>query len=224
MRQPAMMLPRSCERPLLERFLKAEAMALWSVRAAQASDVPPHVVAFLRRHEAEEQAHLKQFESMLGVQSWEKPILPRVPRQWEALAVHLYGYEVLGLEFAELLAAVRPDLSGIVADEEVHVAFFEQELKQMLTAGGPTAASVRQSARAWWKRLSRTLDRYLGDSSLAPYRARLRPAILAGIAQRFAGLGLLDRRPVEGERGHPAHDLSLQRVEVQRSECSDVNR
>ena len=98
--QPMMILPASCERPLLERFLKAEAMAMWSVRAAQASDVPAHVVTFLRRHETEEQAHLKQFESMLGVQSWEKPSLPRVPRQWEALAVHLYGYETLGLEFA----------------------------------------------------------------------------------------------------------------------------
>jgi hypothetical protein len=29
-------LPSSCEQALLERFLKAEAMALWSVRAAQA--------------------------------------------------------------------------------------------------------------------------------------------------------------------------------------------
>lgn len=197
MRSSTMILPASCERPLLERFLKAEAMALWSVRAAQASNVPPHVVTFLRRHEAEEQAHLKQFESMLDVQSWQKAILPRVPRQWEALAVHLYGYEVLGLEFAELLAAVRPDLSGIVEDEEVHVGFFEQELKQMLAGGGPTALAVRQSAQAWWKRLSRTLDRYLSDSSLAPYRTRLRPAILTAIEQRFVGLGLMERQPAD---------------------------
>lgn len=194
-----MILPASCERPLLERFLKAEAMALWSVRAAQASDVPSHVMTFLRRHEAEEQAHLEQFESMLGVQSWEKAILPRVPRQWETLAVHLYGYEVLGLAFAKLLAAVRPDLSRIVEDEEVHVRFFEQELKQMLAGGGPTASTVRQSARAWWKRLARTLDRYLGDCSLAPYREPLRSAILTAIEQRFAGLGLMECRSAEKE-------------------------
>jgi hypothetical protein len=194
-----MILPASCERPLLERFLKAEAMAMWSVRAAQASDVPAHVVTFLRRHEAEEQAHLKQFESMLGVQSWEKPSLPRVPRQWEALAVHLYGYETLGLEFAKLLAGLRPDLVAIVEDEEQHVAFFERELAKMVAGGGSTASTVQQSARAWWKRLSRTLDRYLADGSLDPYRARLRPAILAGIEQRFVSIGLMKARQAQTE-------------------------
>jgi hypothetical protein len=192
-----MILPASCERPLLERFLKAEAMAMWSVRAAQTSAVPAHVVTFLRRHEAEEQAHLKQFESILGVQSWEKPMLPRVPRQWEALAVHLYGYETLGLEFAKLLAGLRPDLSGIVADEEVHVTFFERELKRIVAGGGSAASAVRQSAQAWWKRLSRTLDRYLGDDSLDPYRADLRPAILTAIEERFVGIGLMERQPAD---------------------------
>ena len=185
-----MILPASCEQPLLERFLKAEAMAMWSVRAAQMSDVPPHVATFLRRHEAEEQAHLLQFESMLGVQSWERKSPPRVPRQWEALAVHLYGYEVLGLEFAKLLAGMRPDLSGIVEDEEVHVGFFERELKQMLDTGGPAASAVRQSARAWWNKLARTLDRYLGDGSLASYRVPLRARILSAIEERFAGIGV----------------------------------
>jgi hypothetical protein len=192
-----MILPASCERPLLERFLKAEAMALWSVRAAQTSEVPAHVVTFLRRHEAEEQAHLKQFESMLGVQSWEKPMLPRVPRQWEALAVHLYGYETLGLEFAKLLAGLRPDLSAIVDDEKAHVAFFERELTQMLTHGGATASAVRQSAQAWWKRLSRTLGRYLGDVSLDPYRTHLRPLILTAIEERFVEVGLMERGQVD---------------------------
>lgn len=173
---------------------------MWSVRAAQTSDVPPHVMTFLRRHEAEEQAHLKQFESMLGVQSLDKAVLPRVPRQWEAVAVHLYGYEALGLEFAKLLAGLRPDLAGIVEDEEVHVAFFEQELGQMLARGGSIASAVRQSARAWWKRFSRTLDRYLGDASLEAHRACLRPAILTAIEQRFIGLGLLERRRAD-EKG-----------------------
>jgi hypothetical protein len=185
-----MILPASCEQPLLERFLKAEAMAMRSVRAAQASEVPPHAATFLRRHEAEEEAHLKQFESMLGVRSWDKTILPRVPRQWEALAVHLYGYEVLGLEFAKMLVGVRPDLAGILEDEKTHVGFFEQELRQMLASGGPAASAVRQSARAWWKKLARTLDRYLGDGNLAPYRDRLRATILAAVRERFAGIGL----------------------------------
>jgi hypothetical protein len=169
-------------------------MAMWSVRAAQSSDVPAHVATFLRQHEAEEQDHLKQFESMLGVQSWEKPTLPRVPRQWAALAVHLYGYEALGLEFAKLLAGLRPDLSSIVEDEEQHVAFFERELKRMVARGGSTASTVRESARAWWKRVSRTLDRYLRDSSLDSYRAHLRTAILTAIEERFAGIGLAERR------------------------------
>jgi hypothetical protein len=185
-----MILPASCEQPLLERFLKAEAMAMRSVRAAQASEIPPHAATFLRRHEAEEKAHLKQFESMLGVPSWDKAILPRVPRQWEALAVHLYGYEVLGLEFAKLLVGVRPDLAGILEDEETHVGFFEQELRHMLASGGPAASAVRQSARAWWKKLARTLDRYLGDGNLAPYRDRLRATILAAVRERFAGIGM----------------------------------
>jgi hypothetical protein len=189
-----MILPASCERPLLERFLKAEAMAMWSVRAAQTSDVPAHVVTFLRRHEAEEQAHLKQFESMLGVRCWEKPSLPRVPRQWEALAVHLYGYETLGLEFAKLLVELRPDLSAIFEDEKQHVAFFERELAKMVARGGTTASTVQQSARAWWKRLSRTLDRYLGDESFEPYRAGLRLAVLRAIEERSLSIGLLESR------------------------------
>jgi hypothetical protein len=126
------------------------------------------------------------------VQSWEKPSLPRVPRQWEALAVHLYGYETLGLEFAKLLAGLRSDLGAIVEDEEQHVAFFERELVNMVACGGTTASTVRQSARAWWKRLSRTVDRYLGDESLALYRAALRPAILRAIEERFVSVGLLE--------------------------------
>ena len=129
-------LPLSCERALLERFLKAEAMALWSVRASQLAHVPLHVLAFLRRHEAEEQAHLKQFESMLGATSSGKQVLPRVPRQWESLAVHLFGYETLGLEFAKLLVTLRPDLSNILKDEERHVAFFERESHRLLAGGG----------------------------------------------------------------------------------------
>src|SRR5574340_649784 len=106
-------LPSTCERALLERFLRAEAMALWAVRAAQTQNLPRHVQTFLQRHETDEQEHLHRFESMLGTISQRPPALPSVPSQWEALAVHLFGYESLGLEFARLLATIRPDLSEI---------------------------------------------------------------------------------------------------------------
>ena len=184
-------LPRTCERALLERFLRAEAMALWSVRAAQTQRLPRHVQIFLQRHESEEQAHLRQFESMLGATSQRPPTLPTVPSQWEALAVHLFGYEALGLEFALLLAILRPNLSEILEDELVHVGFFEKELAFILAGEAMRADQARQTGRAWWKKLPRTVDRYLADDSLAPYRSELRPHILSAIETRFIALGLL---------------------------------
>jgi hypothetical protein len=72
----AVLLPFSCEPALLERFLKAEARALWPVRAAQAKDVPNGVLQFLRRHEEEEAKHQKEFESRLGVQLHGREMLP----------------------------------------------------------------------------------------------------------------------------------------------------
>ena len=79
-------------------------MALWAVRSARLQNLPPNVQLFLRKHEEDEQDHLRQFESMVGHQSRERERLPVVPRQWPILAVQLYGYELLGLEFAKLLA------------------------------------------------------------------------------------------------------------------------
>lgn len=184
-------LPVSCERALLERFLRAEAMALWAVRAAQTQQLPRHVQTFLARHETDEQEHLRQFEGMLGTISQRPATLPTVPSQWEMLAVLLFGYEALGLEFATLLATIRPDLSDILADEQVHVGFFEKELKTILTGGEIGAQQAREAARTWWKKLPRTLDRYLGDPALAPYRTELRGHILSVIGQRFVALGLL---------------------------------
>src|SRR5574341_184353 len=184
-------LPRSCEQALLERFLKAEAMALWAVQSAQAQDVPSHVLPFLRRHEEEEAEHLKEFERRLGVPPRERSRLPRVPRQWSTLAVHLLGYEALGLEFAKLLVQVQPDLVSILDDEMVHVRFFEKEVVQLLLSAGSPAEAARHSARAWWRRLPRTLDRYLEGDSLTPYRTDLRRAILLAIEERFTALGLL---------------------------------
>jgi len=186
-------LPSSCERAILEQFLKAEAMALWAVRSAQAQDVPPGVLQFLRRHEEEESQHLKQFELLLGTSSHGKTALPRMPSQWRVLAVHLYGYETWGLEFARLLVGLRPDLASILEDEEVHVGFFEQEVRAMLVHGGTAADNTRQAAQAWRRRLPRTVDRYLHDESLAPVRDELRRHILNVIDARFLGVGLLIR-------------------------------
>ena len=74
-------LPHTCERALLEQFLKAESMALCLVRSAQAKNVPPGVLQFLRRHEEEEKRHLQQFEQMLGTASHGRTALPRAPSQ-----------------------------------------------------------------------------------------------------------------------------------------------
>jgi hypothetical protein len=184
------LLPPSCEEALLERFLRAEAMAMWAVQAAQKQAVPPHVMIFLQRHEQDEQRHLRQFEELAGARSSKRERLPRVPEQWCALAVHLFGYEALGLEFATLLISIRPDLADILKDEAAHVAFFERQLRGLLSDGEATAACARNSAQAWWKRLPRTLDRYLGDPSFDPYRDHLRTTILTSLEQRFSMLGL----------------------------------
>ena len=192
MKQLEPVLPPSCETALLERFLKAEAMALWSVRSAQAKEVPPGVLQFLRRHEEEEAQHLKEFEARLGVRSHTREKLPRVPSQWWALVIHLYGYETLGLEFAKLLVQVQPGLQSILDDEEVHVRFFEEEVVKVLAQGGTSAEGAKESARAWWRRLPPTVGRYLEGESLAPFRMELRQLILDAIHARFAHLGLLE--------------------------------
>ena len=168
-------------------------MALWAVRSAQAQDVPSPVLQFLRRHEEEEAQHLKQFELLLGVSSHGKTVLPRMPSQWRVLVVHLYGYEALGLEFARLLVGVRPDLTSIMEDEAVHVGFFEHEVHAILVHGGPVADGARQAAQAWRRRLPRTVDRYLHDESLVPFRDELRQHILDAIDARFLAVGLLSR-------------------------------
>jgi hypothetical protein len=191
---PSIRLPPECETALLERFLKAEAMALWTVRSARLQDVPPNVYAFLRKHEEDEQEHLARFETMIGRRPRERERLPSVPRQWPALAVQLYGYESLGLEFATLLVTLRPDLASIREDELVHVEFFEQEMRRMLGAEAAAAEQARVSARAWWRKLPRTVDRYLEAAVLDPCRRELAERILAAIQRRFTTTGLLEDR------------------------------
>jgi hypothetical protein len=191
--QTELLLPPSCETALLERFLKAEAMALWAVRAAKGKNVPPGVRSFLLRHEEEEARHLKEFETRLGVQSHARTKLPRMPNQWWALVIHLFGYETLGLEFAKLLVQVQPELTSILDDEHVHVDFFEHEVKKILEGGGAPAEGARDSARAWWCRLPHTVDRYLEGAALEPFKRELRRRISAAIRMRFDGLGLLNR-------------------------------
>ena len=183
-------LPPECETALLERFLKAEAMALWTVRSARLQDVPPNVYVFLRKHEEDEQQHLAQFETMIGRQPREPERLPSVPRQWPALAVQLYGYESLGLEFATLLVMLRPDLASIREDELVHVDFLEREILRILSGETAAAEQARVSARAWWRKLPKTVDRYLEAASLDPYRPALAERILALLEQRFCATGL----------------------------------
>jgi predicted component of type VI protein secretion system len=183
-------LPPTCERALLEQFLKAESMALWLVRSAQTQNVPPDVLQFLRRHEEEESRHLQRFEQLLGMTSRRKTPL-RVPSQWCVLAVQLYGYEALGHQFARLLVALRPDLHSILDDEEVHVQFFENEVRKLLVHDGSWAEGARQAARAWRRRLPRTVDRYLDYQTLTPFRDDLRQFILDAIDERFSGIQLL---------------------------------
>jgi hypothetical protein len=183
-------LPPSCEKAILSRFLRAEAMAMWAVKSAQA-EVPKHALSFLQRHEEEEREHLRIFESLTGEQAREKTVLPKLPKQWHAMAVHLYGYEALGLEFARLLAELRPDLAHILKDEETHVGFFELEVRQILEGGRGPANGAREYARAWMRRIPKTLERYLRGDGLEPYQVELSSRILAAIRERFAATGLI---------------------------------
>ncbi|MFO0700152.1 MAG: hypothetical protein U0236_13085 [Nitrospira sp.] len=186
-------LPPECEAALLDRFLKAEAMALWTVRSARLQDLPPNVYTFLRKHEEDEQRHLAQFEQLLGRQPRERERLPSVPRQWPALAVQIYGYESLGLEFARLLLTLRPDLASILDDEIVHVGFFEREVRRLLSGAPDAAQQTCASARAWWRKLPGTVGRYLEADVLDLVRPNLTTHILEAIEQRFVVTGLLEK-------------------------------
>jgi hypothetical protein len=87
---------------------------------------------------------------------------------------------------------VQPDLQSILEDELVHVDFFEREVQKVLEQGGPDAEGARESAKAWWRRLPPTVERYLEGEALEPFRPELRERILTAILVRFSGVGLLD--------------------------------
>ena len=72
----------------------------------------------------------------------------------------------------------------------VGVGFFENEIRDILSREGPPAAGARQAARAWRRRLPRTVDRYLHHETLAPFRDDLRKVILDAIDERFAAIRL----------------------------------
>ena len=182
-------LPPSCEPAILEQFLRAEAMAMDAVCAAQVH-APPHALGFLKQHEEEERAHLKKFEELTGIESHPRDKLPKVPSQWHSCAVMLYGYEALGLEFAKLLVLRRPDLMDIKEDEEIHVAFFESEVRKILTAGGDDAEKARQFAQGWMRRVPKTVGRYVDHPSMATWRDEIVEAIMETIRSRFATVGL----------------------------------
>ena len=186
-------LPRECESALLDRFVKAEAMALWAVRSARLQNLPSNVQAFLRKHEEDESNHLRLFETLVGHSSHERSRLPAMPRQWPSLAVQLYGYESLGLEFARLLVVLRPDLASILADEQSHVEFFRQEISRLLASGGPQAEQARTSARSWWRKLPSTLNRYLESSTLDSVRCAVAARIRRSIGQRMVQSELLTK-------------------------------
>lgn len=174
----------SRERAILERFLRAESMAKYALRSARAN-VPPDVRAFLERQEAEEAAHQERFERLTGLRAREREELPKMPQQWSACAVRLLGYEALGFEFARLAIAettgdVRAMLEEILVDEEEHVRFYENELRKILTD------DTRAMARAFLRRLPKTVERYLRGPELAG----MQESILEGVQARFRGLGL----------------------------------
>jgi hypothetical protein len=83
-------------------------------------------------------------------------------------------------------------------DEDVHVGFFEHEVRTILAHGGPPANGARQAAQAWRRRLPRTVDHYLHDESLAPFRDELQRHILDVIDARFLAVGLLARPEGQG--------------------------
>lgn len=177
------------ERAILERFLRAEAMAKYALRSAM-DRVPEEVQDFLRRQEAQEAEHQQRFERITGLQAQDRGKLPKMPMQWNACAVRLLGYEALGYEFAQLALAetsgsTREMVAEILVDEAEHVRFYEEALKKILDEGGPRAEETRHMAGAFLRRLPKTVERYLRGAELAAFQER----VLEGVRRRFGSLG-----------------------------------
>jgi len=180
----------SRERAILERFLRAEAMAKYALRSAM-KEVPEGIRDFLRRQEAQEAVHQERFERVTGLKARERVDLPKMPAQWNACAVRLLGYEALGFEFAKLALAetsgeTREMVTEILADEEEHVRFYEKALEGILAEGGPRAEETRMMSAAFLRRLPKTVQRYLRGAELET----LEGSILAGVRHRFHKLGI----------------------------------
>jgi len=177
-------------RAILERFLRAESMAKYALRAAL-PDAPPEVADFLRRQEAEESDHQSRFERLLGIQAREREALPKMPTQWNACAVRLLGYEALGYEFALLAArgssgGIREMLLEILEDEKRHVRFYEESLRRILQGDENRARDTRLMVEAFLRRLPKTIERYLRGPELSAFQA----GVLEAVCARFRALGL----------------------------------
>ena len=67
----------------------------------------------------------------------------------------------------------------------------EREIIRLLTDGGPSAEQARRSAQAWWRKLPRTIDRYLEAPMLDAVRLAVAAHLLGTIKQRLIRAGLL---------------------------------
>jgi hypothetical protein len=74
------------------------------------------------------------------------------------------------------------------------VGFFEREVHRILRGEATAAEQAQVSAHAWWRKLPRTVGRYLEATVLDPYRRVLTERILAAIERRFREAGLLQRK------------------------------
>ena len=73
---------------------------------------------------------------------------------------------------------------SILEDEQIHGEFFERSEK-VLEGGGLAAEGARDSAKAWWRRLPPTVDRYLEGEALG-HSGRASTADLGGYSRVLA--------------------------------------
>ena len=179
---------QTCEQALLERFVP-KAMALWAVRGAD-QDLPLTCRPFssgmrrMNRTTSNNSGHARH-----PVSTDQRRCRPyrHSGRCWRCCC---FGYEALGLEFASLLAGIRPDLSDILDDERFMSDFSGGRNRDDPAGGGVGAQQAARLRERGGRFTALSVDRYLKDPALAPYRTE--PGqILSAIGQRFVALGLL---------------------------------